>query len=109
MTVVTLRGLNRDDSDDLGNCETIRRMTNPAPLHDESPEEPRDAGFIPSDRGLENESHVLLAACGEDETAGEHSQEQHGVFTSALLRAFEENPIQSFSYRSLLLSLRLKE
>ncbi|KIJ53196.1 hypothetical protein M422DRAFT_25663 [Sphaerobolus stellatus SS14] len=86
---------------------SIREMINPAPLIDSNGlDQARDGGFVPSNAGLDNESHVLLAACGKDQGAREMNG--HGVFTTAILHSLAVNPIQSLSYRSLLLSLRLE-
>jgi len=48
-------------------------------------------------------SHVLLAACGELETARE--RHGHGLFTLELIRHLKLNGIGSFTYEELVRSL----
>ena len=81
-------------------------MDNPAPLTvDPPPEEwvPRGADVDPkaAKANLNHASHVLLAACGKNQSAKECPHVRHGWMTAALLKLLGKVPIQSLTYTSL--------
>jgi hypothetical protein len=51
-------------------------------------------------------SHVLLAACGREQSAFELDDGSHGIFTSRLLKFFESGRLEE-TYESLVESLHM--
>lgn len=86
-----------------------RRIANPSPLSDiDFPvERRRDGDIIPASVGRNYQSHVMLAACGKNESAKECQHTQHGWLTAALLRLFNKVPIENFTYDTLLTNLEI--
>ncbi|RXW16987.1 hypothetical protein EST38_g8865 [Candolleomyces aberdarensis] len=50
-------------------------------------------------------SHVLLAACGRDQSAYETHDLSHGIFTAALLKFFKRDKLEEVTYNSLMRNL----
>ncbi|TDL15886.1 hypothetical protein BD410DRAFT_82003 [Rickenella mellea] len=57
--------------------------------------------------GQNEESHILLAACGRDEIAWEDPRTKRGLFTTALLNALAECEIHDTTYLSLIQSIQI--
>ncbi|KAF8887012.1 caspase domain-containing protein [Gymnopilus junonius] len=97
-------GMNRNVS-----VASERRIANPSPLSDmDFPvERRRDGDIIPASVGRNYQSHVMLAACGKNESAKECQHTQHGWLTAALLRLFNKVPIENFTYDTLLTNLEI--
>ncbi|TDL22051.1 hypothetical protein BD410DRAFT_840169 [Rickenella mellea] len=61
----------------------------------------RGAAVAPGFGGQNQESHVLLAACGREELAWENPKTQRGLFTTALLEALSESDLCDLTYNTL--------
>ncbi|TDL21760.1 hypothetical protein BD410DRAFT_771363 [Rickenella mellea] len=51
--------------------------------------------------GQNQESHILLAACGRGEQAWENPKTKRGLFTTALLKTLSESDLRNLTYNSL--------
>jgi hypothetical protein len=47
-------------------------------------------------------SHILLAACGKEQSAYELDDGSHGIFTSRLLKLFESGRLEEVTYETLM-------
>ncbi|KDQ52438.1 hypothetical protein JAAARDRAFT_73132 [Jaapia argillacea MUCL 33604] len=63
----------------------------------------RGSVTLPEFRHTGLSSHMLLAACGADETAGEINQ--RGVFSKALLKLLQSVGVEKLTYRDVLTSI----
>ena len=100
--------MNRTDS-----TASERRMESPAPLTVDLPSDEsglRGGNVDPeaAKADLNHASHVLLAACGKNQSARECPHVKHGWMTAALLKLLKQVPIQNLTYDSLLSSLKIE-
>ncbi|TDL18811.1 hypothetical protein BD410DRAFT_842529 [Rickenella mellea] len=107
-------GANRGDDD---NTYVPRRMSNPLNISledceawasDPNPEvenNARGTGVPSAFMGQNQESHVLLAACGQTELAFENNK--RGLFTRALLDALEKSDLRTITYKSLIRKIQI--
>ena len=107
-------GLNRHE----GPKKISRCIPNPPPLTaeanpvvDQYPADPsvatRVARMASGFGNKHDHSHVLLAACGRDQSAYETDDLSHGIFTAALLKFFEHGKLEEETYDSLMESLNM--
>ena len=102
-------GINRGEDDYVA-----RQILNPPPLsancdkgiwsHETGG---RGVGIAEGFTGKFRASHVLLAACGRDQSAWEDPKSGQGLFTQSLLKLFEKRNIESLTYTSLMHNLKM--
>ncbi|KAJ3505257.1 hypothetical protein NLJ89_g7510 [Agrocybe chaxingu] len=100
------------DSDMPIDHYVARRIKNPPPL-----QAPGDVGIwswgirgvrVPDGfAGEYHASHVLLAACGREESARENPKTNRGLFTSSLLGVLENEDLNTLTYISLMDKLKM--
>ncbi|KAF9440358.1 hypothetical protein P691DRAFT_767870 [Macrolepiota fuliginosa MF-IS2] len=59
--------------------------------------------------GKNMSSHVLLAACGREQSAYEHPKQPNGVFTHALMEVLNKSRVEELTYTSLMHRLNMPE
>ncbi|TDL22050.1 hypothetical protein BD410DRAFT_277018 [Rickenella mellea] len=105
-------GANRGDD----NSYIPRQILNPPDIsHEECytwtvdpvAENHRGAGVPSAFVGQNQESHVLLAACGQTELALENNK--RGLFTGALLDVLSQSDLHSLTYESLIQKIKIPE
>jgi hypothetical protein len=97
---------------------TIRQILDPTPFENDTYQElfnlpsntsgGRGSNIPDGFSGKHNESHVLLAACGQEQKA--HEDENRGVFTSRLMEILTDGSenISTLTYTSLIDKINLK-
>jgi len=108
-------GINRGDEDDL-----VREMSDPPEAHATTDEDIcksllfNDTSFdgrggAPAHgfSGKLQGSHVLLAACGPNETASESRRLRRGVFSEQLVEILMKEDVRTLTYTSLIHKLKL--
>ncbi|KAJ3500507.1 hypothetical protein NLJ89_g9765 [Agrocybe chaxingu] len=107
------RGMDLDGDPDMSIENYVPRLIkNPPPLRPLGDEKiwARGArgGTVPegfADRF--HESHVLLAACGREESAREDPRTKRGLFTSSLLKVLNNQDMPTLTYTSLMHRLKM--
>ncbi|CAA7263720.1 unnamed protein product [Cyclocybe aegerita] len=89
-----------------------RQIKNPPPLRPSGDQNiwARGArgGIVPDGyAGRYYSSHVLLAACGREESARENPKTNRGLFTSSLLKVLESQDLNTLTYTSLMHKLKM--
>ncbi|PPQ68613.1 hypothetical protein CVT24_005431 [Panaeolus cyanescens] len=108
-------GLTRGDDDKLEVDDDVyitRQIKNPPPLKSNKDRKfwthaSRGGGVAEGFQGRNQNSHVMLAACGRDQFARESVKTRRGLFTFALLKALESEDISTLTYTSLMHKLRM--
>ena len=69
----------------------------------------RGSRVPPSFETQGQESHVLLAACGRNESAYEDPSSQRGLFTIALLESLTTASTEGLTYASLIRRIKIRK
>lgn len=105
-------GINRSVPEEDEGAFRPRVFMNPPPISSDCDRnilvnEIRSASIAQGFSGRYHQSHVLLAACGRDQSAYEYSAKKHGLFTHFLLRALRKYNVDELTYSSLMHKLRI--
>jgi hypothetical protein len=102
-------GINRGEADYVA-----RQILDPPPLSANCDKDiwsretgTRGVGIAEGFSGKFHASHVLLAACGRDQSAWEDPKSGQGLFTQSLLKLLGRRDVESLTYTSLMHNLKM--